>query len=369
MGGVLSHDLPAALALAPLLLAAVLAWSASFKLADSASTQSAILQLRLPRTWSKPAFAIALPVGEIVLAAALLIPARWFYVVAAVAAVVLFAAYFVVIARALTFDPRPACGCFGRMGGSRVTPATLVRNALLLIVALAAGVAALAGQTVWSLLGSGSGTAGWWVLGAAVAASAATLIVAGPRDDAAPGSSPAPSVRPGKTSHALEAEVAKPVSSPGSDPDADDDLEDYLRTDIPRATLQRGDGTMTTLRELASARAQVLVAVNCTCGPTVGAARRLDAWRKGAPAIDVRFVSTISPQLIHRITDVDEVLYDHAAVAWQALHIQSSPAAVLLGADGQLAGGPVHGLDEIEDFLAEIAIALAEGVAQQPPLE
>ena len=36
------------------------------------------------------------------------------------------------------------------------------------------------------------------------------------------------------------------------------------------------------------------------------------------------------------------------------------PAAVLLGADGYLAGGPVAGEDDVAEFVAEVLAALAD---------
>ena len=41
-------------------------------------------------------------------------------------------------------------------------------------------------------------------------------------------------------------------------------------------------------------------------------------------------------------------------------------AAVLLGADGLLAGGPVSGIEEVREFVGAIAEALAESAADQP---
>jgi len=341
------HGLPSAFGLAPLLLAVTLLWSAAFKFADRESTRSAIRQLRLPRALAGSAFAIALPAAEIALAAGLLAPWADAYLVSACAAALLFAAYLAVIARALTFDPRPRCGCFGRMGNSQVSPVTLARNIVLVAVALGALAVGLGGRTAWSTLEQGGADSGWWVLAAAVASCLAALIVSRPAESAA-----AAPTGPAERTAIDEGESG--AADEGADP------EDYIRTRIPRATLQADDGSLCSLRELASERAQVLVAVNCTCGPTVRAADRLKAWQAMAPAVDVRFVSTVNPPAIRRIAQVDEILYDHDEAAWHALRIDASPAAVLLGADGELAGGPVHGLDEIEQFMAAIAAALAD---------
>ncbi len=343
------HGLPSAFGLAPLLLAATLVWSAAFKFADRESVRSAIRQLRLPRALAGNTFAVGLPAAEIALAAGLLAPWADAYLVSACAAALLFVAYLAVIARALTFDPRPRCGCFGRMGNSQVSPVTLARNIVLVAVAVGALAVGLGGRTAWSTLRHGGTDAAWWVLAAAVASSLAALIVSRPAESAA---APTPPV--GRT---VIDEGESGAVDEGADP------EDYIRTRIPRATLQADDGSLCSLRELASDRAQVLVAVNCTCGPTVRAADRLKAWQAMAPAVDVRFVSTVDPPAIRRIVHVDEMLYDHDEAAWHALRIGESPAAVLLGADDELAGGPVHGLDEIEQFMAAIAAALADPAA------
>ena len=52
--------------------------------------------------------------------------------------------------------------------------------------------------------------------------------------------------------------------------------------------------------------------------------------------------------------------------AYNALNMPGTLSAVLLGADGLIAGGPVNGNEEIERFVEEIAEALAEA---GPPVD
>ena len=101
-----------ALTLIPVTLVVVLVVSALAKLRAKASTASAVRLLRVPGFLKPEWVAAALPPGEIVLGLAMLSPWLPLARLAALAALVLFVAYWVVIARAMTFDPRPSCGCF-----------------------------------------------------------------------------------------------------------------------------------------------------------------------------------------------------------------------------------------------------------------
>jgi len=121
---------------APLILAVVLVTSAVAKARQPSSTISAITLLRLPRFLQNLTIARALPVGEVVLALAMLSPWVPLARLASWAALALFAAYLLIIARAMTFDPRPSCGCFGNIGDQRVRAQTVWRNAVFVTLAL-----------------------------------------------------------------------------------------------------------------------------------------------------------------------------------------------------------------------------------------
>lgn len=125
-----------AVLIAQLTIVAVLVVSGLAKRREVQSTRSVLRLLKLPRWLQVPWVASALPWGELALAAALLVPVRPVAVLASVGVLVLFIAYWVVIARALRFNPRPACGCFGRIGDQSVTERTLVRNTLLVMLAV-----------------------------------------------------------------------------------------------------------------------------------------------------------------------------------------------------------------------------------------
>jgi Methylamine utilisation protein MauE/AhpC/TSA family len=136
--------------LARLLLAAVFAIAGVAKLGRRAGTESTLAAFAVPDRLHRP-LAVALPVAELAIAAALLpsATAPW----AGVAALLLLAAFTVAIGRALARGDEVDCNCFGSLRGSRITGWTLARNLVLLIPA---GIVAGAG---WS--DPGASAVGW----------------------------------------------------------------------------------------------------------------------------------------------------------------------------------------------------------------
>ena len=128
------YDAP--LTVPAVLLALVLLVSGVAKLADLETAAQAFTSLRLPRFLVRWKIPTLLPIGEVVLAIALIVTSGWLAVVVDVAAVLLFVAYLVVIVRALGFGEPVTCSCFGKLGLGSVDRFTAVRNVIL--VALAA---------------------------------------------------------------------------------------------------------------------------------------------------------------------------------------------------------------------------------------
>lgn len=332
---------PAAGVIAPLVLAVVLVVSAVAKLRDPRSTRSVLELLRLPGPLRQQWVATALPWGEVALGALLVLaPAGPLLLLTALAVLVLVLGYWVVIARALTFDPRPVCGCFGRIGDQSVSSRTLLRNTLLVALAGTTVSRAVDGDATPASLASLGGDGWAWLLGAGVAALTTWLVVH--RSPAGEGTAPAPA----------------------TDPAPEDDGEDYVRQPIPLAVLADETGAQLTLAESARVRPQLLVLVNCHCGPTHVVAREWAGWRERLPALDVRLVfSLVQPLPFTEGADLAGAWSDHGGNAWAALGLTASPAAVLLGADGLLAGGPVSGVEAIEELVGEIEDSLREAYA------
>ncbi len=338
------------LTMAPLILAAVLVISAIAKVRAPASTTSSITLLQLPAFLRTDWFARALPIGEIVLAIVMTSPFTLLVRAASVASLVLFAAYLVVIVRAMGFSPRPSCGCFGNIGDQRVNGRTVARNVLFVALALVFVGLAFTGHTVPGELAT-FGAVGWvWVLMAIALAAVAVFITGGTFE--ATGAAPA------RHQHDHSAHATTVTRSGDDDAWSDDD--DYVRAPIPRSLLLTPEGEPVLLTELAQQRAQLLVFGNCYCGSTIMALTETEGWAQRVPAIDVHYVFSGVPPLDVHSRQPAPGWRDHAGLTWQSLQLQASPAAVLLGADGMLAGGPVSGIEEIRAFVDDIADALSD---------
>lgn len=332
------NHLPAA-ALVAIVLAAVLATSALAKWRDRPATISAIRLLRLPGWLQAPWVSTALPIGEVVLAAGLLAPWHPIALASTVATALLLLVYLVVIARAMTFTPRPSCGCFGRIGDQRVTARTVVRNAILLAGSLVVLGSSLQGGTVPTALAG----APWAWVAAGLYAVVVTALIVGPGTSGG-AASPLPS-------HHESQSVPDSLGGPTAG-----ELElDYIRTPVPHSLLIDPEGRPRLLSELTLRKAQLLVFVTCACGSTIATIPRIAAWQELLPELDVRIVTNASKPDIG--LPVSWWL-DHGAVTYTALGMVGSPAAVLLGTDGQLAGGPVSGLADIEVFVTDIVAEL-----------
>lgn len=336
--------------LAPLLLAGVLLLSAVAKWRAPESTRSAIILLRLPRWLHGVWVAKALPVGEALLALAMLAPWLALARIASWAAVLLFLTYFVVIARAMTFSPRPNCGCFGKIGDQRVRAKTVWRNGVFLLLAGLFAWFTAAGSTVPATLASMGGTGWGWLVVAGLVAAGSTLIGGSAAGEPPIGQAPVTT----DDDSVMMFEVTDP--------------EEYVRKPIPTAMLVDPEGKSWRLAEMAQQRAQLLVFVNCYCGPSHIMARSIPQWRAEMPALDVHLVFSHVPPMEH--TDeapTNDAWTDPSSVTWSLLGLRTSPSAVLLGADGLLAGGPVGGTDDIIGFVEEISDALGHGLPEAEP--
>lgn len=120
-------------------VAAVLLCSGALKLARSSDFHRSMVSLRLPEPLIRDrAFARVFPYVELGLGALiLLLPPGW-VLVPLVAATALFAAFVIVVTRAVRFAEPASCNCFGGLGADQVGRSTVARNGVLLAVALLA---------------------------------------------------------------------------------------------------------------------------------------------------------------------------------------------------------------------------------------
>jgi hypothetical protein len=331
---------------APVLLAAVLVLSGVAKLREPRATEDAFLSLRLPPVLARAGAPRALPWGELVLAALLLVAPGWSYAVVTVLAALLFVVYLVVVVRALGFDEPVTCGCFGKIGMGTISVLTAARNGLLVGIAAVAVADAVVGGTgpVWRLAEDGGAALGW-LLAVLVAGALGVLVAYRPEDDA-----------PG----AVPSGVARVEGLEGEDPG------EYERSPIPYATLRYDDGTETSLHALVQRRPALLVLLNLTCGGCLRVLERLPAFVEANPELDVHVVLGVgSDDRRSVLPDGLSVLVDPRWSLMQTFGV-GPPAAVLLGADQLVAGGPSRGEADVVELLTQIEEELADVRAARP---
>jgi hypothetical protein len=313
--------------LAPLTCGVVLLISGAMKVGKPAATRDAFISMGLPRALRSEALVTTLPYAELTLGVLLLVTWSWPLAVVAAVATALFAAYWILVLRVLRLGEEVDCGCFGALGDDRVSGTTLARNSLLVALAALATAFGAAGSGVLPALGDFE-TADWWWLALTAAVAATAVLVAGLR-------------RP-------EAVID------------DDELLDYDRVPIPFAMLEDAAGTRTTLRQLAGQRPQLLVFLSSSCWACESVAARLPDWDSRLGPVEVSTVFT------EPLESIPETMRPVGVSAWfdvgqgaTETFADGRPSAVLLGADGALAGGPVAGADAVTTFVEDIVAELA----------
>ena len=274
--------------------------------------------------------ATALPWAEIALAVLLLLsPAGWLVPVAA-ALVLLMLSYTWIVARALGFDEPVTCSCFGSLGRHDIDRTTLGRNVLLVVLAAALLWFAVDGGSVLSAFAD-LDVDGVLALVASVASAVVAVLVLG-----GPGTAAAPAANEGE-------------------------LLDYERQSIPYGVLTLADGRSATLNELAAQQAKLLLVVNPRCGPCLRTAEKVDGWAAQLqPAVGMLVVYPDAASAASATEHAPELGAHEPELNVRRLFSVTTPGAVLLGADGFLAGGPVYGADGVADFVADVLDALAE---------
>lgn len=219
------------------------------------------------------------------------------------------------------------CACFG--AARPVTRVQVIRNLWLAAVAIGATLVVGSTPAAGGALATLSDT---WdtVLAGAIAAITVALILWSERPRAEELAPPAPA-----------------------------EEMDYVRTRTPNVPVTLADGSETTLRQLTSTRPLLLLAVNGGCSPCVATLERVPVFRGLLPEVDVRLLLTDSPKA-SRITEHAEPqsLHDPHRYVRGSIADWAVPTAVLFGVDGMLAGGPVTGVDAIEEFVHDIYFEL-----------
>lgn len=323
-----------ALIVAPVLVAAVLVVSGVAKLRDPAGVDAAFASMGVPRALSGRLVRRSFPWVEVVLGVLLVVVGGPGAMVVGAGAASLMAAYTVLVARARR-RPAATCACFGALTSGKVTGLTLARNITLLALSLLAILDAAGGRSVVVRLATTD--AAPWLLGVAAAGWLAFAVLREP---------------PAVTS-------AEP--QPGASTMVDDgDLLDYERRPNPPAVLQDMNGQLISLAGLTAQRAVLAVWVSPGCTPCASVIAKLPVWRDALPQLAVRALVRDLKQVESAASDFpwDLLLVDPFGTLANAVQAQGTPSAVLFGADGQLAGGPVSGPDAIAGFVGDIEAQL-----------
>ena len=187
---------------------------------------------------------------------------------------------------------------------------------------------------------------------ALVAVAAVTWLLA----QASLGKAPAPVEQSGFAQDYLDAPVSQQEG-------------EYLRALIPIATLYDEFESGYNLRAYSARQAHLLLFLSMECGYCDDIKALVPGWIKAIPQVAIKVVSPRSAEEYfakgdpyslrgHYLRDVNEEVS-------HLLAIEAVPAAVLLGTDGLLAGGPVEGkkavIDLVEQMLEQISDAVDTG--------
>lgn len=315
--------MPGPFALPLLTCAAVLVVSGAATLRSPGSLERALESLRVPGPLAGRPVRLLLPWVEVALGLALLVTTGRALLGASALVLGLFAAYLVLVVAAVR-RPEPAdCGCFGALRDTRVTPATVVRNVLLVVAASVTVLGATGGGGLRDLA---DGPAAGWLLGAALAAAVAVAVTWR--------SGPAPA---------------------GAD-------DEYVREAVPDAAqVLTADRRLLVLVDEAQSAARLLVFLRPGCAPCGRLGPQVAGWREALAPVDVRPVVVGDPEVLGALPYLDDsAWFDPHAVALDLLG-EGSPSAVLLGTDGLLAGGPVRGEDAVTAFVEDVRAQVSGG--------
>jgi hypothetical protein len=307
----------------PILLSLVLLVSAIAKIRTPHDTGSVFRQLQLPDVLIKIRAYYLLPYGELVLAAGLLFAPGTWYLVTATLTLLLFAAYFLVIARALRFPYAVRCGCFGRLGLGEVTQRTLIRNLVLLALALVTWIDAWRREGVAQRLSDT--TDGWWWAAGILLAVATTSVVV------------------------WDAHASPYTPTAGVVPQVDEN--GYVTMPTPYLVLDSPDG-LVTATDLSRTAARMLVFVEPTDPAAADLMSRIDDWAERLAPVQLHLVADYEwHHLARRYPDQAHRYLGDPAAAVRGRFGVDERGAVLLGTDGFLAGGPARDDDEIDELM------------------
>ena len=343
-----------------LVLAAMFVIAAIGKLADHAGSRDALRDLGVPARLATP-LATGLPLAELAVAVTL-IPAAtaWWGGLGALALLLCFLA---AIAVNLRQGRTPPCHCFGRLHSAPAGPSTLVRTAVLTVLAgvlVAAGRAHVGPSAVgWTdFLSRGDALAlvlGLTMVAGLIAGAALFLQVI------------AQNGRLMLRIEALESRLGSPATDgiPGRAGLA-------IGAPAPSFTLDDLDGRPVSLDQLrAAGKPVVLVFSDPDCGPCRALLPDLLSWQSEHAAEMTLAVVSRGTAEAHRDSwngnGPRHVLLQHDREVAQVYRAHATPTAVVVGADGTIGSPPAPGAGAIRALVARTAVRPALPTADERP--
>lgn len=317
------------------------------KLRDRLGTARTLTEFGIPKRLA-PELAIVLPVGELMTAAALVLPMTARY--GAAAALTLLLIFLAGICYTLAKGRRPACNCFGQASSEPIGGATVVRNLLL------GGCAGLVVK-----MGPGLGLGDWaravgeqsWIGGAVVVVALAVMLM-----------------QAGLTLQVLRQQGRLLQRLDGIDARLGVELSAEtamaaqglgVGTPAPAFALENLKGEVVTLGGLLEhGRALLLVFMNPHCGPCVAMLDEVAGWMGARPS--GMEVVVVSEGTVEENAGKSEGLNPWATLLQReremadAYHAWGTPAAVVVRADGVIGSSVAQGADAIRWLVAEMGI-------------
>ena len=325
-------------------LAAVFAVAGAAKLADRKGSREAVVGFGVPRSFAGIA-AVALPVAELAVAAALLPAESAIWALAAAAALLI--AFTAAIGLSMSRGRAPDCHCFGQLHSEPAGPRTLVRNAALLTLALAAFSAGLRDAGPSAVAWLGSLAAGQTLLVAAgalaVGVVAGTLIARAQRKQA--------ELRPGLS-------------------DADD-LGLPEGWDAPDFALPNLDGSIVTLSELLLRGSPVvLVFTDAECAHCRTLVPTMAEWqREHESAVTIAVVNGGAPDGTRELAlehGLQDLLFDPGREVHKAYDVSKTPVAVRIDPPAVIST-PSFGTESGVRWLVQAAVTGRDPLLGPPP--
>jgi peroxiredoxin len=359
---------------ARLILAAVFLVSGIAKLFDLSGSQAAMRSFGVPESLSRPG-GILLPIVELAIAV-LLLPvetARWGALLALILLVVFIAGVGYNLSRGRKFD----CHCFGQLTTSEIGPSTLVRNAVLAVVAAFIAIPGFANNNVGPSIGDAFGglSAFEWVM-----LVVGVILIAGLAGVSwllvhLLGQNGRLLVR----LDAIEAALEDADISLEGDEDEDEDEEDEEEEEeglpygapAPAFTLSGLYGETMTLDALrAQEKPVLLIFSDPGCGPCNAMMADVGKWQHDhVDKLTTVLVSRGSPeenrkkQKQHNLTHV--LLQKDSEVA-DAYLTYGTPTAVLVKPDGTIGSAAAGGADEIRTLVKQAVAGKVPVPAPRP---